>query len=395
MPTQNLISVDQFNPFTPAITELEKVVQVMQSLAASAGAVNKLFDSMKSFGQDFVHRGFAIHTLFGGLGRTAMEALGLGGGGHGRGVPSALGAGLNVAGEVFQKSLLVAGTAAEAASPDVMSTFMGSIKLAAAELGTVLVPLFIRASEVIQDFAFNLSEATQGRWAGGLTRDLVGMSQIREKYFENLTPEKVEETEQYKKRFAAFSAKDNPLQTIEESIKLNRDLQTGQAEVRDQWKEISDRPGVFWSHAISYPFRSGGLFGLSEKEMADRKSKGAEKQIQSLGEQEAELQVMRWKFGGAIPDLPGIGKKNLLKNSLAELLNVQGLLTNVVSGTPPGYYDPEAFYKKIQLQALTQTPLEEEIKRIQLQQLDELLKSNSYLSKLAEESGYTVPERAK
>lgn len=65
----------------------------------------------------------------------------------------------------------------------------------------------------------------------------------------------------------------------------------------------------------------------------------------------------------------------------------QGLLMDILGRTQPGYFGVEDIYKKIQLEALNRSPLEEEIRRIQMESLQELMRHSSILERIANENG--------
>lgn len=83
------------------------------------------------------------------------------------------------------------------------------------------------------------------------------------------------------------------------------------------------------------------------------------------------------KFGAA-PD-----KRQTSDRQNREAFQAYNMLLDIQSRTQPAYNSVEDIYKKVQLEALGESPLQQEIRRIQLQQLDALVKSSDYLKTLA------------
>jgi len=69
------------------------------------------------------------------------------------------------------------------------------------------------------------------------------------------------------------------------------------------------------------------------------------------------------------------------------VMAAHGLLLDIQSRTQPSYNSVEDIYKKVQLEALAESPLQQEIREIQRQQLEVLVKSSDYLKGLFERHG--------
>lgn len=100
--------------------------------------------------------------------------------------------------------------------------------------------------------------------------------------------------------------------------------------------------------------------------------------------------------------LESSGSKNIIKTR-ADLEKTETkdflekhapMLMHLENRTQPGYFSPDELYRKIQLEAIGKSPLQEEIERLQLQMLEKMLaedaKGNSLLERILREKGIVL-----
>jgi hypothetical protein len=71
------------------------------------------------------------------------------------------------------------------------------------------------------------------------------------------------------------------------------------------------------------------------------------------------------------------------------------LMLDFAQATQPGYFAPDELYRKIQMQAITETPLQQEMKRIAKDSLDELARISGGVERMAEKMGIDTKQAAR
>jgi hypothetical protein len=317
---------------------------------------------------------------------------------------------------VFKQGGAFLGTAAAASSPDAYATLSGSFKLLAAQVGRSLMPAMVKVSYAVQNTAHwfgQLSESTRstvgnvamlGVGIAGVMTVIPGMirafstlgigtgvglagaaavgygaykaikigeaSDVMEAAGHEKPLTKGEINTILESDESAELANMSPEQRKEHIKKRRKDLT---AAMNEQQEIIDDN---------TPDSLIGGMFTDTEalKEAAIKKSK--------IQKQLSELVPLEYKHVHGITDVQKVmGSPSYNSKEKEALFTAHNLMLDLQSHSQPAYMGIDELYKKIQLEALAETPLQQEIRKIQIEQRDALLKIAGFM-----EEGSKKPE---
>jgi hypothetical protein len=115
-----------------------------------------------------------------------------------------------------------------------------------------------------------------------------------------------------------------------------------------------------------------------------------ERQSAAAGEAHQRFNTAREAYRELVQGRRFEGGPEAKARSQSQIQAAHGLLLSLQNATQPGYFGVEDVYKKIQLEALSRNPLEEEIRNIQKDQLQQLIEMNEILKQKQQEGAIAV-----
>ena len=169
---------------------------------------------------------------------------------------------------------------------------------------------------------------------------------------------------------------------LQEAVASGTTREKFNARMSDQYSPLFQATGVGWANAV-YKHRGEKLADDEARMVAEL----------TWLEKKTGFNDLFGKLGGKIGEKP-----KATQGRLTELIQAQGMLTSVVSGTQPAFLGAEEMYRRVQMQALTSDPLQQEIKNIQLKQLDAFLQTTKAIREhnawIRSQAGLDIPENA-